>query len=293
MFEGSDPFSTNSLANNDIRGYELGAVFVFSVLALVVAAVLIDFGSLTSDDMESLSLFSFLFILSLMVVYIGFVKYRELSFISGTPTSKIRSMPMGMVEIKGKALELGDQGTLRAPFSGKECLAYRYEVKEYRRSGDDSRWETINMGTESSQIVIDDGTGQLVVNPKGADLELGELNSYRINSTDEANQHIQSFVQENSGPGGLVFENDRKYKEWILKPGEKTYVLGYASTEKGRNGEYPIIKEDDRQRTFMISDKSEKKLVNSKKWKARIYSVGGVLASIMFYALVISYAGIF
>jgi len=47
-----------------------------------------------------------LFFLGLFISYIGFVKLRQKRQIENTPTSKIRSLAVGMVEIYGKATSI-------------------------------------------------------------------------------------------------------------------------------------------------------------------------------------------
>lgn len=282
--------SGSSLVDNDYRDYELGGILVFILLSLAVVAYLVDVSALSEEEFKSLLLFLILYVLSLFVVYTGFVKKRELSYIAGTPTSKIRSMPMGMVEVKGQALAGAPEFMLSAPFSGKDCLAYRYEVKEYKRRGKNSSWVTVDSGISDQRFLVDDGTGEVVVDPAGADFEFEDKTVFRVESTEDANENIREFVGDEGGPGGLVFENDRKYMEWIILPEEDVYVNGYASKETGQSTEYAVIKDDKREETFLISDKSEKQLIKSKKWKFRIYIVLGILGAITMYGISLAYA---
>lgn len=281
----------SSFGDNDIRSHEILAILVFGFLSSSLVLFITDIGSLTEDEFELLFAFLTLYILSLFLAYSGFVKKRELSYIADTPTSKIRSMPMGMVEIKGKALPGSPEYVMRAPFSGEECLSYRYEVQEYKQRGKSSRWVTVDSGMRDQRFLVDDGTGELVVDPKGADFEFEDKKTYRVDSTDDANENIQEFVEKDGGPGGLIFENDRKYIEWIIRPEEDIYVNGYASKENGQSSEFAVVKEDENEATFMISDKSEKELVKSKKWKSRIYTAIGILGAIVLYGLSLVYAG--
>ena len=287
-FTGS---GSSFFGDNDIRNHEIGAILVFVFLSLGAAMIIIDMSSLTNDEFETLLAFVFLYVLSLFIAYAGFVKKRELSYIANTPTSKIRSMPMGMVEVKGQALEGAPEFVLSAPFSGKDCLAYMYEVQEYEQRGKNSSWVTVDNGVSDQRFLVDDGTGEVVVDPRGADFEFEDKKVYRVDSTEDANKNIREFVGDKGGPGGLIFENDRKYIEWIITPEEDVYVNGYASKEKGESSEYAVIKEDENETTFLISDKSEKQLIRSKKWKSRIYTLLGILGAITMYGLSLVYAG--
>ena len=228
-----------------------------------------------------------------LIAYGGFVTWRELRLIRNTPTSKIRSMPMGTVEVKGTA-EQGPEGIiLKSPFSGKECLFYRYEIEEYVSSGKNSHWETVSKGFDGVRFVLDDGTGEVIVDPENADVEMPKDNSIRINSADNETDQIREFMNQKGirGTGGLLFDNDRRYHEWYVTPGEDVYVFGYASNERDDHGEYPIIKDDERAEMFMISDRSEKELVSKKKWKSGLAMFGGALGCLGIYALMLYLGG--
>ena len=57
------------------------------------------------------------------VFFYGFNRMKRFQLMNDTPTSKIRSMAMGLVEIKGKA---SAKKYLNAPFSRDECVYYKY-----------------------------------------------------------------------------------------------------------------------------------------------------------------------
>jgi hypothetical protein len=202
-------------------------------------------------------------------------------------------MPMGTVEIKGKAKQGPENVILKSPFSGKDCLLYKYQIEEYRQRGDDSDWVTVASGFESVRFLVDDGTGQVIIDPEDAEIEIPKDNLVRVNSSDETSDQIRNFMEKKSisETGGLVFDNDRRYSEWFITPEEDIYVFGYASNEKDDRGEYNVIKDDERADMFMISDRSEKELTNKKKWRSRLMMFGGALGTLGLYALMLSYTG--
>ena len=53
----------------------------------------------------------------------GFRAWRRLRLIEDTPTSRVRSMALGRVELAGSAVGKAD---LEAPFTGTPCVYYRY-----------------------------------------------------------------------------------------------------------------------------------------------------------------------
>ena len=72
-----------------------------------------------------------LFFGGLALFYSGLKKLQRDRLIANMPTSKIRSMAMGIVELYG-AIQTYEE-TLTAPFSGKECVYCRVSVSEWRR----------------------------------------------------------------------------------------------------------------------------------------------------------------
>ena len=82
--------------------------------------------------------------------------------IDNIPTSKIRSVPMGLVEIKGNVSNpVGFP--LKSPLMQKECVYFKYSVEEMARSGKDSRWEILKSRKESGPFYIKDKTGEITI----------------------------------------------------------------------------------------------------------------------------------
>jgi hypothetical protein len=280
--------SADSVINdNDITSRGIAAItilFLFAVLSLIVAGDIPQ----TEDAGELLFLLFGGLAVSIFVFYLGFVKRKELGLIKNTPTSKIRSLPMGNVEIKGSARPGAEDMCFESPFSGKKCLFYKYEIQEYRQLEDDNQWETIDSGFEAKRFLVEDETGAVIVDPESADFEFPS-NEFKVDNTDSANEHIKEFIKEHDigRAGGIIGENDRKYIEWFIEPGENVYVFGYASNERDEQGEYTVIKDNPAQEMFMISDKSEKELVKGKKWRSRGYLFAGATGALSIYSLLL------
>src|SRR2546423_1479861 len=68
----------------------------------------------------------------------GFRDFRIRQLIQNTPTSRIRSMPMGLVEVTG-AVEA--RSTVTAPFSGRSCVFWEVEIATRTRRG---AWTTVH-----------------------------------------------------------------------------------------------------------------------------------------------------
>ncbi len=73
------------------------------------------------------------------------------------------------MELRGRGAA-SPQNPIKSPLTHKSCAWWRYEIQEWRRSGKSKRWVTIEEGTSEMPFVLDDGTGQCLVDPRGAEV---------------------------------------------------------------------------------------------------------------------------
>ena len=83
----------------------------------------------------------------------GFFWLRTKRMIENIPTSKIRSLAMGLVEIKGSVVAY-KKPLLKSPFQGKPCVWFRYMIQEYRKSG---KLVYYSLDDEHIRCIFDDG----------------------------------------------------------------------------------------------------------------------------------------
>ena len=124
--------------------------------------------------------------------------------VTDTPTARIASAPQGYIELVGRGRQPPGE-RLVSPITGLPCLWYRYRVE--RRNGD--RWQHVESGVSHDTFGVDDGSGQLLVDPEGAEI----LTSRKHVST----------------AGGY------RKTEWTLIEGETIYVIGEHVTLGGPN----------------------------------------------------------
>lgn len=130
--------------------------------------------------------------------------------IENTPTSRVRSLAMGMVEVHGRALR---RYSLVSPMTQMACVWYR--LQRYRR--DRSGWclkNTVSSG--AVPFILDDGTGQVTVDPQGAVM--------RPRTRQEGYGEGGGSLFESSGFSGP----DEKWVEEVIFEGSSVYVLGFA-----------------------------------------------------------------
>ena len=176
-------------------------------------------------------LFSFLGeVVGIGLLYYGFTRFRMKKLIENTPTSKVRSLAMGFVEVYGTVLPFGKK-ILSGPFSQKDCVYYRYIIERYEtnRKGGGS-WRTVQSGNESVPFSLQDASGSVLVDPTGAEIDIAETITLRSQFGVDPPKHVQVFLQKKgvSFEGFLGANQTMRYKEYALFPQQKVYIMGTA-----------------------------------------------------------------
>lgn len=130
--------------------------------------------------------------------------------IEDTPTSRVRSLAMGLVEVRGRAQR---RYALVTPMTHCACAWYR--LRKYRRDHR-SRW-TLVSSHDSGHVpfLLDDGSGQVTIDPAGA--------------TVRANTRQTGYPGESTAIGAAVEGGpDEKWVEELIYEGTTLYVLGFA-----------------------------------------------------------------
>ncbi|MCM8815221.1 MAG: E3 ubiquitin ligase family protein [Candidatus Omnitrophica bacterium] len=129
----------------------------------------------------------------------GFNILRKKRLMQNVPTSTVRAIPIGEVEIKGKAKA---RFLLKTPVSKVECVFFRYIEEELRKVGKNYKWvKILDVNSDYPFYLVDD-TGAVRIEPAGAELNL-----------------IKRYVKKDG--------NIRKTEYYIVED-EKLYVLGKA-----------------------------------------------------------------
>jgi hypothetical protein len=128
--------------------------------------------------------------------------YRRARAIDDTPASKIVSAAQGYTELLGRGRPLAGE-PLISPLRHVRCLWFRYRVERRRKDN----WETESSGESDASFIIDDGTGECLVDPAGADIQPAQKECWT--------------------------EFDHRYTEWTLLHDERIYALGQFETRNG------------------------------------------------------------
>ena len=187
---------------------------------------------------------------------------------------------------------VGDAGTVTAPFTGAECLAYTYEVEELRSQGRGESWETLDTGMGGVNFVVEDDTGRVEVDPTGADVHF-ESHSVTVPPGTDLPDRLQEFVATTPGvePQNRTVNlaitqvnvgNKQRFTERRLDVGEDVYVYGQATlghtVEWGSNLVDALVGDGEGTPVFVISDTDERGTAWRIAKGGLLKLVGGVMA---------------
>ena len=164
------------------------------------------------------------FLISLYSLFEAFRCWKKKRFIEDIPSSKIRSLPMGLVEVSGKAIS---KNSFKAPFSGWDCAFYKYIVEV--SSGDDRSWRLVQQGSSEHQpFYLEDETGRCFVLPTGAQLKVSKSFSKIFHPSHGIPGWIRDHLERWKIPHTDLFGNDRKMRiqEFAIRDQEQIYVIG-------------------------------------------------------------------
>lgn len=231
-------------------------------------------------------------IVGILLFVMGFRIFAQKKLIQDIPMSKIRSLAMGLVEIYGDVIPLNNK-ILKSPFTKKDCVYYRYEIEEYR-SGKNSRWVTINSGMDFIPFLLKDDTGSVLVDPKGAQVEIPSDFIVESGIGKEPPYNIKEFLEANKIPYMPLFSLKRKlrYTEYYIAPNDKLYIIGTAGDNphveetKGKGGNEDImIQKGEHQKFYYISDKPELEVVKHLNTQSIILIIIGAIFTVIGIAI--------
>jgi hypothetical protein len=154
-------------------------------------------------------------VVATVLCWLAFACLRLKRFVENTPTSRIRSLAMGLVEVRGRAIR---RYALVAPMTQGACVWYR--LRKYRRDSN-NRWQmTSESNSAHVPFVLDDGSGRVVVDPGGATVKA------RTQETGYSGESTLIGAAVEGGP-------DEKWVEELICEGTTLYVLGYARPARG------------------------------------------------------------
>jgi hypothetical protein len=161
----------------------------------------------------------------------GFRLLHRRRLILDTPFSKIRSASMGVVELSGLAV---GPYTMLAPVTSRACYYYRTLVWEWKRQGKSDEWVKVAGECMHVPFFLDDNTGRVLVDPRGADLDIHrdfqeEFSDSFFTTKDPVPDNVRNFLSRH----GIVTNNKIKVEEFCIKPKNALFILGTLAENPG------------------------------------------------------------
>jgi hypothetical protein len=165
----------------------------------------------------------------------GFHLLARKRLLVNTPTSKIRSASLGLVEVSGRAT---GPYSLTAPITGSPCYIYRTIAWRQDEESKTNEWKKVVEETLNVFFFLDDDTGQLLVNPASAELDLhcDFHQTYDQTWTSRLPDRATAFLDRHGiSPGSNHF----RLEEWTIRPNTALYIVGTVAERPGLGSASP------------------------------------------------------
>ena len=243
------------------------------------------------------------FVISIVMILIGagFILYadvyrRKRRLMEDMPTSKIRSLAMGNVEVYGEVVTLFLDGLLISPFSNTPCVYYKCKVqakgKSLSKTKDLVNWRTIFTKQEARYFYLQDDTGKVLVNLKNAEIDLAEHEAFTLQVDSELPDHLCKFIADNKIDIKRILSANMavRFVEEYIVASENIYIYGTA-------GDNPFVDEasSEKNSTDIMLQKGIDKsrfYVTSQKKKFVIWRYRVSAEICMFFGILLVIAGI-
>ena len=156
--------------------------------------------------------------------WFAFKAWAKNRIIEDTPTSRVRSAAQGYVELSGHGLLLQNSHN-KGPLTGMPCTWWRYQIEQRGNTGRSRSWSTVDSGASVEPFLLDDGTGQCLIDPSGAEVFPSVSNVWY-----GPDAWPQVCIPNGTGIWGWLadtFITDRyRYTEHRLVEREQVYAIG-------------------------------------------------------------------
>ncbi len=221
----------------------------------------------------------------LLVFYNSLKNLKRKRLFENMPTSKMRSIAMGLVELKGK-IEMAEN-LLKDPFDDKECVYWYVHIEEHVKRGKRSRWVTRHKASDCVPFLFSDDTGSVLVQSKNANMSNLKRDSEYESAflfSEKLPLKVRKYCDKQNVKYTGWFGGKRKMRcrATYFEPNDQLYIMGNARplTEKEigyAKGAVAVIdyKKDSH---FLISDNSEKDLINAHGGQSFLVPLGIILS---------------
>jgi len=220
----------------------------------------------------------FALVFGLVLVYSGTQRFLLIQKIKNTPTSKVRSAAAGLVELFGKATMKEE---IKSPVSLAKSVYWKLHG-EYYKPGKHGGWKTIFQKESSTPFYLEDETGKMLIDPKGAEIDIpqdfqstghfSEKGFFGLIPQSKLHQNVLALIERDPDIGSR-FRSYNSYElritESYIAEGDPLYIFGNAVPLEGASS--PLAHENlvvrkPNDAPMYISDSHEKKTVDKLNW---------------------------
>jgi hypothetical protein len=238
----------------------------------------------------------------------GVKNQRKYDFLKDPPLVWINGIPHGFVHVRGKAQI---EAPLTSPLTQMPCCYHRTTIERVTSASPDKRgsYDKIADQPKAKRFYIDDGTGRVLVHPRGAEYELPKIFSVEIDARrpgikeafvvpgldetarpneDRLRQYLADHgITGSSSNGQRESSVNYRLTEYCLLPGQETSVFGTCETHYGPEspGGCSIIRKNEHLPALAITNRNEMRVcphlryVAIASFSAGLLLIGFALAS--------------
>ncbi len=206
----------------------------------------------------------------------GTQRFLLVQKVKNTPTSKVRSAAVGLVELAGKAKFKTE---MKSPISQVKCTYWRINAEWYQ-PGKHGGWRNLYSANSSEQFYLEDETGKMLIEPKDAEIDIprdffsqGHLSDralFGILPQNQLDKKVLAFLDANPDVK-KKFQNyggyDQRVDEFFIAEDDPVFIVGGAEPLSGVSStvsnENLIVKKGKFENIMYISDSSEKKVLSN------------------------------
>ena len=162
----------------------------------------------------------------------GFHLFASSRSLGHVPASAIRGAPQGPAAVSGMAV---GPYSLSAPITGDRCFLYQTTVWQQNESNRSTEWKKVAEETLHLPFFIEDSTGQLLVEPFGAELDLHQDLSQEygspvsLSSHDNVPPRISVFLARH----GMAADRPFRIEERSIQPDTPLFISGTITENPG------------------------------------------------------------
>jgi hypothetical protein len=157
----------------------------------------------------------------------GFQALRVQRLIQDTPTAKLRSLAMGLVEVEGKVQA---RSRVNAPFTGRDCAWWEVELQTLSQNNKGLKsWNTVYKEQSGHPFYLTDSTGTAMVYPQGAEMRAGDLVQEETHGLGVPEPYSSFMAGRELGMRHVWSMGAMRFRERVMDEGRAVFVLGRAN----------------------------------------------------------------